>query len=322
MEKTEIKRDILKYSLVVFTLVFAFLFWRSLDQSINLAGASTWLLPIAWFSLFFIAFALAIILIKERLIVEILSLASLFLSLLFLLNFWQALAIVLGVLIASLGLAKIRYDLKLNIKVSLWKSIRSGSAFLIFAASLAVTSFYYLSIKDASFQQLVPKFKIQGLTSTLTSQLLSAANPNFKNVDTNGMTVDDLILTTQKKQLGDAGLPALNSDSLNQVILAEGRQQMSSMTGLPLTGEEKVSDVISGVINKKIETYIAPDLLNGKAFPFIPAVMAFILFLTLVPLGSFLSVFWILLIQLVFFLLVKADIIGIAKIPSEVEVIE
>ncbi|MCX6763898.1 MAG: hypothetical protein NTZ97_04190 [Candidatus Moranbacteria bacterium] len=322
------KTQILKYILIILSLLLAFLAWRSVERAIKVENASVWGMPILWFSLFFIALALAIILVKSRYYMELLAFFSLAISLFFSLSVAHFISVTIAFLVISLAVGKIRKDLKLNVKVDMWKTLRSGSTYIILALGITVASQYYSTVRESTIENIIPKFKMEGLTNSLTNQVLSAVNPNFKNLDQDGLTVDQLILNTGRDQMVDNILgTGLDSNSMQLVqnsqnlILEQGRKQFSQIVGRELTGQEKFSEVISEIVNNKINQFIAPNF-SGEKFPLLPLILSLVLFLTIIPLGSFLSPIWIMLANLIFKILVKSKLIIINKIPAEVEVIE
>lgn len=360
------KKTILKYGLVFLVILFSFLSWLSVDRAINVVGASDWLAPILNFSLLFIAFSLAVVLVRERYVVEIVSLLIFLTSLVFVSGagneFWHLIAIVLGWLLISLAIGRIRRDLRLNIKIDLMKTLRTGSSFLVLSFGIVITSQYYHGIKDMSASRLIPKFELGGAaTNNLVSQILPAINPDFKNLSNQNLTVDQLILETQKSQLNmDGGSSevetqidrmidkqygrsiapaqraAIREEALKKIkdadsemnqdgeaiILGEGRKKLSEMVGFELKGDEKVGSVMTELINNKINSYFNPGAGNQGGSTVLPFVLAVLMFFTVVPIGSFFSAFWILLARFIFFLLVKFGLVGVAKIQKEVEVIE
>ncbi|MFA6973752.1 MAG: hypothetical protein WC238_03395 [Parcubacteria group bacterium] len=355
-------KTILKFTLIILALGSSFFAWQSVDAAINVAEASNWLMPTLWFSALFIVLALSIVLIKEASLVFLEAFLVLALSLIFAPSFWHGLVILFSFLLLLLAIGRIRNDLHLNIRISLWKTIRTGSTVIVVVLGLVITSQYYFSVKDAPLGKIIPKFKMEGLSSSLTSKIISALNPDFKNLDDKNLTVDQLILETQKKQLEqadggqivpDAQINALIDQQLGEnipvqqrealkaqylqkvkdqqskmlgenqdLILEQARKQLADMVGVEITGQEKVSDLFSEVINSKINNYIVPNLSGDKNFPILPIIMTFILFLTVVPLGSFLSPLWILIVSLIFRLLVAAEVVKIKKVMTEVEVLE
>jgi len=320
-----VKNTILKFSLFTLTLVIAFFSWLAVERAINNSEASVWMAPIIWFSLFFIIFSLSAVLIKEKYLIALEALLALAASLIFAISFWHLVIIVLGFLFISLAAGRIKKDLELNIKVDLRKTVHTGSTIIIFSLSLIIASQYYFTVKDSGAEKLIPKFKMEGITGSLTSKVLSSIYPEFKNLDEDNLTVDQLLLETQKKQLEQEGgmknIQNKISDINQNIILEQGRKQISQMTGAEITGQEKVADLFSETINNKINSFVVPNLGNNKDSSILPIIMTIFLFLTVISLGSFLSSLWIFLVKVVFIVLVKMKVVLIAKVQKEVEVI-
>ncbi len=314
-----IKIKILKYVLALLTLLSAFFAWQSVERAINISGSGAWTVPTLWFSLLIMLLYVDILTIKRILMLQSMLAAVFLLSLFFASGFWYLIALALAYLFSSWALLKIKKDLRLNVKLSLWKSVRTGSTLLILAVSIVISSQYYFEIKNLGREHIVPHFQFSGLTSGLTSRILSAFNPNFKNMDQQGLTVDQFVLEIAKQQ--NAG--ALPNNGQEGMILEEGRKQLSEMVGTPLAGQEKVSDVFSNLINDKINQYLAGSgLSDSNNSSVLPYIMAIVLFITTLSLGSFLNTFWILVAELAFFVLVRLKFIKVSKVSVEMEVIE
>ena len=321
------KQKILKYILIFLTLLFSFLAWFSVSQAINVPTASTWGAPILWFSFFFISLSLCIVLIKHLIRTELVVLASFLLSLLFVFNwektFQHLLIILVSILFAFWGIRRIRQDLKLNIKIDLWKTLRTGSTFFILALSLTIASQYYWETKNTSLENTLPKFKIDALSEKLTSKVLSFVNPDFKNLDEENITVDQFILETRKKQFTESLASEELSNELFEnsqaLVLEEGRRQLSDLAGVKLNGQEKLSDIFSSTVNNRINNLISPSFSENSKLPLLHLILAFILFLTVASLSSFLGILLIPLANLIFFGFRKSGWIEIIKIQKEVE---
>ena len=343
------KKQILKYGLIFLTLLFSFFAWLSVDQAINNPGSSDWLVPLVWFSLVFVAFSLSIILIKEIYISAGLLAVSFLASFIFVQNSWHFLPVVFSLLLVFLAVIRIRGDLKLNVKIDLWKTARRGKLLLIIALSIVITSQYYFSVKNFGASALIPQLKPGDITNDLTSKIISTINPGIKIGEDENMTVDQFILQSQKKsiegqnanideviesQLGENNSPTqrdeikeealknINSTENESKILEESRKQLSEIVGKELAGQEKISEVISEMINNKITDFLGVSMDSPKKAPLIPIALAIIIFLTVVSLGSFLSPLWILLAIIIFTILIKTKIVQIKKIPVEMEIIE
>ncbi|MDO8240980.1 MAG: hypothetical protein Q7T51_03315 [Candidatus Moranbacteria bacterium] len=352
------KIKILKYTLIALSLIVALLAWQSVDRAINVVGSSVWGMPILFFSSLFVLLYLSIVLIRRMIILQSMLLAIFATSLPFAFSLGHSIVMILAFLFSLWSVAKIKRDLHLNVKVSLWKSIRTGSALMLLAFSLMITSQYYTEIKNMSSARIMPQFNVGEMTGGLTSKLLSAMNPDFKNLDQEGLTIDQFILQIQKNQDADstndinsqidqmiedsnpnltlAQKKALREDALkkmngasagikngqDQLIIQEGRKKFSEIAGVQLTGNEKVSDVLSDIVNRRINQYLGSGLAGSQQSSPLPFIMAIGLFLTIVPLGSLLSTLWLIVIEGIIWIFIKTELITIAKVSVEMEIIE
>lgn len=316
------KIRILKYILISLTLIAAFLAWQSIDRAVNVTDSSKWFAPIAFFSGLSILLYLDIILIRRMLLLGALLAGVFLLDLIFTINSFHIIATLLAYLLSVWSMVRIKRDLRLNVKISLWKSIRSGSVLMLVAFSMMIASQYYVEIKKMDSQRLIPQFNISEMTGSLTSKFLAAMNPDFKVLEQDGLTVDELILQIQKNQNEEFSGTANANEQLNQLILQEGRKKFSEIAGMPLIGQEKVSDVLSNVVNQRIDRYLGSGLADSQKSSPLPFIMAIVLFLTIVPLGSVLSKLWIIVIGIIIWIFIKSGLIHIAKIPVEMEIIE
>lgn len=354
------KIKILKYSLLTLTMLFGFLAWQSVDRAINVPEASVWGVPMVIFSIFFILLYLDIIIIKRTVILQSILIAVFLMSFAFARSPYHLVAVILAYLFSMWALLKIKKDLRLNVKLSLWKSIRTGSTLLLVAISMMITSQYYFEVKGLDSAHLIPQFNVNAMTGGVATKIISAMNPQLKSLDQDGLTVDQFILQTQQNQNQEDGasenmndqvsqmiektnpnLPAaqkeiLKKEALKKVssngaelsasqsalIVQEGRRKFSEIAGTNLTGQEKVSDVLSGIVNQKINQYLGSGLSDDQKNSPLPYIMAIGLFLTVLPIGSFINTLWMLIVELIIWIFIKAELIRINKVMVEMEVIE
>lgn len=347
--------------LVVLALIFSFLAWRSVDQAINVPGSSIWLMPTVWFSLFFIIICLVFILVKERHVSELLVVACYLSSFIFIFDLSMIIALVLAVLFVSLGLLRVKKDLDLNIKIDIGKSIYAGKAFIVTSMAIMISSQYYSEVRYMNADALIPKFNLGGASSSITSGILSAINPQFRSVQNNSLTVDEFLIETQKDQMNSENLSSNTNDEIDQIIkerggdnltpdqkavikadvqsqvsaskgvlseaskalaLKEGRTRLSEMAGKTVTGKEKMSEIFSEIVNNKMASYFRPVEGDGMASAFLPLIFTLILFLTIISLANFLWFFFPSLIGGIFRLLVRFEAVRINRVMTEVEKIE
>lgn len=248
----------------------------------------------------------------------------------------------------------IRKNLDLNIKIDLWKSLYTGKFKIVLALALVISSQYFFAINNAREQRVVPKLDLSLITSKLIQPVLVMINPNLKSIQKEGLTVDQFIVQSQQKnadanslftdEMIDQQIPenlpseqrvALKQEALRQIsdsqtqlsqknselILLEGRKQLSQMVGRDINGDEKISDVFAGLVDKKINDFFQPKISGDSQSSFYSYIIATILFLTIWPLGSILSLLWFAIVIFVFKILVRFGLIEIKTVTVQREMI-
>lgn len=336
------KKKILKYTIFFLTVLSALLFWRAVDLAINFYDHSAWWLPISFFTLYFVSFSLCAIFIERKYVLLSISILTLLLSFAFTYSFWHLASIAVATLFLSWADKRIKTDLLYAVRINIWKSLRAGSTLVVFALSLVIATFYYSETRSFAPDRLIPKLGSGSLASQLTGKMIDLLFPSIRQA--NGeMTVDQLILANQDSQnsardiidqlqkpdeLSSVDRAILESKaqelvkSNQQLILEQSRKQLSEIVGRDLNGSEKVSDVFTDLVNKKIEETVVPKLSDKSLLPIVPIVMAILLFLTIFPIGTFLSPVWLGLVYLIFIILIKTKVANIVKVPAEIEMIE
>jgi hypothetical protein len=354
------KEKILKDSVVILTLLAGFFAWFSLSRALGFDGMSAWMIPAALFSVYAIFLCLMAILVKQEMTVEFATVASFLFGFIFIHQKWHILIATAGIFLVLSALRDIRKDLDLNIKVDLWKSLYIGKMKLVLALAIIISSQYFFMISMANGQKSIPKFDLSGITSKLVEPILGLISPNFKAVQQDGLTVDQFIIkaqqennnegTVSEKNLSlanaiiDDQLPknlptdqreALRQEALKQIIdsqsrlsnsnedliLQEGRRQFSQLVGHDITGNEKVSDVFAGLIDKKINDYFQPSIKADDKSTLFLYILTAILFLTIWPIGTILSLLWFALVIIIFKLFVYFGWVEIKLVTVQREMI-
>lgn len=263
------KKQILKYSLIFFTLVTSFFSWFAIDRAINVPSSSNWAVPIIWFTLFFLFFCLDIILIKEAYILGLLFVFSLASSFVFVFSFWHAGAVLLGAALVFWASRGIKADLNLYIKINLWRILRTGRKIIILGLVIVITSQYYLAIKNLDSGQTFFDFNTGKISETLIVKILPRINSDFRDLSDKNITVDEYLLNKFKEgpsregeNLPDlknkinqnagneeiyfkekkallGGLNGVNTKEKEAELLAAGRKNLSDFTGREIRGGRK-----------------------------------------------------------------------------------
>jgi hypothetical protein len=341
-------------------IAMSFFAWMAIDRAIMVPGSSTWMVPIISVSVFFVIAYVNSIIIQNKVYLSVLFLLTYLTSFVFVLNFLHLIGFGIAYLFTYWAVARIKQDLSLNVKISIWKSVRAGSGLFIFAVASIITSQYYLTVKDLNTERLIPQFYISSITGNLTTRFLTVTNPEIKNIAQENLTIDQFILQTQKGELQtkevsletnaqidqmiqktnpsatEAQKKILKEDALQKVksaslemgkeqeglLLSEGRKKFSEMSGMVLQGDEKMADVLANIVNRKIDQYFGAGTDEDKKTSTLPYVMAIVLLLTILPLGSVLNTFWMILTQLLIWIFMKAGIVAVRHITIEAEVLE
>jgi hypothetical protein len=292
----------------------------------------------------------------DILMAELVVIASFIMSLFFAFNVWHVLIIFACCLIMLSSIYDIKKDLEMNVKFSLWKSLYMGKGKIIFAVVLVIASQYYGIVSRTNGPKNIPKFDTTSVTQKAIGPILSMMDPNFKSLKTEDITVDEYILQLQKGYQSDAGsgkvmddiidsqIPSnvtieqrnvLKQNSKNQIagiqstideknkqlILNEGRRQFSQLLGKNISGNEKIGDVFSGIVNQKINDFFEPGGV-GQQLPYsLSFIFSIVLFLTVWSLSLFLFQFWVLFTMLIFKIFKKTGLIEIKMITVEREVL-
>lgn len=331
------KKQILKYSLIFFTLATSFFFWFAIDRAINVPESSNWAVPIIWFTLLFLFFCLDIVLIREAYILGLLFVFSLALSFVFVFSFWHAGAVLLGAALVFLASRRIKADLNLYIKINLWRILKMGRKIIILGLVIVITSQYYLAIKNSDSGRIFFDFNADKISEMLIVKILPRINSDFRDLSDKNITVDEYLLNKFKEnpsQEGEsfsdlktqinqnAGSGEISFEEKEAKLLAAGRKNLSDFSGREIQGSEKMYDVLSEIIEKKINENFGPKEMDKNYAEFIPMIMAAFLFLAILSIGFFLCPFETMLVVIIFAVLRKLKLANVVKVPVEAERVE
>jgi len=350
------KQTILKYFLFGMTLVSGFFSWFLLRHVLEFSGISAWLFPTLCFSAYVISLSLMAIFVRQEIAFEFVVIFSLFFSLIFVFSKWHFVVLVLCTLLMLTAMRAIRKDLDLNIKIDLWKSLYTGKFRMILALAVIICSQYFFMMNSGNGQKFIPRLDTASVTSKFVEPVLVMMNPNFKTIKEESITVDQFIIKSKQENTDDMfsgmnfdseiekqipeNLPSEQREVLKQearkqisnstenlskknqeLVLQEGRKQLSQMVGYKISGNEEISDVFAGFIDKKINDYFRPRVDGDERSNLFSYLVAAILFLTIWPIGSVLCVVWFFLVFIIFKIMVYFGLVEIKTITVEREMI-
>ena len=212
-------------------------------------------------------------------------------------------------------------------------------------------------ISQSGKEQAIPEFDTAPITRKIIEPILVMVNPDFKAMQKEGLTVDQFIIKSKQEKEDDIfskedindeiekQLPAnlspeqkekMKQEALRQIsdsqknisqknqelVLKEGREQLAKMVGHKVSGDEQISDVFSGFIDKKINDYFQPHKLDSdRKSPLSYYILSAILFLTIWPMGSALSLVWFGVVIIIFKLMVHFKLVEIKTVTVQREMI-
>lgn len=350
------KRKILINILSVLTVGVAFFAWLSVRSAVIVPDSSTWIIPMSLFAAYVVLVCLDIILFRDMLLLELVLIGSLASSLLLAFGWLQFGAILLGAYFIFLASRKIREDLELSIKIRPWKSLQTGKSYLVLSLAVVICAQYFLTIKSFDGEKKVPHFDASIIAKKIAIPFISAVNPQFKVLRDETLTVDQFILQSQdaamksglsaaEEEMLDAQLPANLTQAQKELIknqarenfsgaqsqvaqknqeliLSVGKKQLSDVVGVSVTGNEKISDVFTGLINNKINDYFNPKMGGTEKNSVFPTILATVLFLIVFPVGLLLCVPCFLIARLLMLALFKLKILSVSAVTVTKEVLE
>lgn len=270
-------------------------------------------------------------------------LALLLPSLLFVHEWYYFVIIFLSGTLAFLSIRFTEQEIADRIRFHFFRSVRAGSFLFILALSLALSGTYFASIQQESWEELVQRFSVGEGTATAVFKTSAYFYPEWKSLATEGTTVDEFLLSLKKDEtlppevFSEALTSPTLSDYLKQGMLGQvldekavsqelylraGRDQIASLLGRSVSGEEKIADVFSLAVQRKIITVLSGEQVSEHFSPtIIPFVLTLLLFFTLLPLGSLASLLWIFLSFLFFRLALLFGWIRMEKAMKEQDIL-
>lgn len=345
-------REIFGIVLVFLIGGVSMLVWKTYAALVLLPTLSVTFQMVAWISLLGTLFLLGTVVWCEG-VIRMLAALALFLPSLYFTRTWSHVVVVIvSVLLTALCAWRVQQEIEGRLRFHFFRNVRSGSLFFVFAVALALSSAYFSSIKVASWEELVPRFSVGEGTAAVVFKTVAYVYPAWRNLAEQGVTVDSFLLGLAKKDtsvpesqasFNPSALPHgltvppafmeyLKESALNRshagvdvgqaIFLETGREQIAQLVGRPVRGDEKMSVVFSSAIEHKLLVVLSRQDAPSHVSPtVVPLVLALLLFLTLLPLGSLLAFLWIIFAWLLFRLTLITGWLRIELVHREQEIL-
>ena len=306
---------------------------------------------ILWFFFLSVVFLLGVV-VWRRLSVRILGAVCAFVPALFFLHQWYVVVFVLfSIAISVLGMWLAEREMAERLSFHFFKTAAAGQFFFVLGLSLVLSSGYFSLLKQASWEEIVPRFRLGEGGAVVFFQVASYFQPDLRGLVQRQATVDEFLLDLEKQQFsgGDESkkattdLAAFEFDfsvvpgvekylkenglvlegmaevsSAEELYLRSGREQFSALVGRPVSGDEKITDIFSLAIQRKMITYLSGgETTRHSSSEAVPFILSVLLFLTLLPLGGLVGIVCRVLGYFVFRLALKRQWLVMVRIPGE-----
>lgn len=336
------KRDILGIFLLVCVGLLALGAWRALFIVMVTFGASDIWQPILWFAVLETFFFLGTAVWRTPVFQGVGS-ALLFLpGLLFIVAWEYALVSVIAMGLVFWSVTDIAYECKERLRFRFFRSMRAGQFFFVAGLALSFSGGYYVVLKEASWEELVPRFHIAEEMTAVIFKAASVINPDFSTLSGGNTTVDEFLLDLERNKreqillsdsersmpvvspltdTGDAAaLAAFQKQLSEESFLRSGREQIADLAGRSVEGNEKISDILSVALQRKLIGLLGEqktaEHIPSQAVPFF---LSLLLFFTLLPVLSMLGILCILMAELFFVLSLKVGWLTLERVSAEQE---
>jgi len=343
------KREIFSIFLLLVVGLCSFMAWRAFSLVMTDGGVSSIWMPIMWFSFLTSIFFLGMI-VWKRMFFQIMGAVFVFLpGLLFLRSLEYAIVGVISMMCLYWGSTSVAEECGERAHFHFFKNVKAGSFLFVLGLSLLLSGGYYTFLKNVSWEEMVPRFRIGEEMTGVLFKVAGLTNPSFAKLSNGGMTVDEFLQNLEQNRqdtpvssqansqqdlltaypqmqqfLNGEALPlslGLKSPkTAEELFLDGGRAQIASLVGRPVMGSEKMSDVLSSAVQNKLIAFLRGENttqhIPTQAIPFF---LALLLFLTLLSFSSLLVPICVLVAQVIFLLAHKSGWLSMKTLMVEQE---
>ncbi len=255
------KRRILSGFFALLSILSAFFLWRqTVSLTVDFAGTSELFVPAIYATVFFVSFALFLLLAKREIVIVSISAICLFSILLVSFSFSLAVAAGAATMIFVISARAVRRDLQERLKIKPRKSLHEGFAWLILAVSMLTSVLYYNLLVERESATLALNSVLRG---TISGGMVAAIMPSPLTDEFSAeqnLAVDDFIEYFVRRQMQKGG-DDLTGDEISFKFLEDyagavkDRIDRSVAVALPLKKNDN-----SNVSVSYAETKVPPEV--------------------------------------------------------------
>lgn len=323
------KIRILKYFELLMIFLAAMIIWYLADSLFGNPHLNNWSWIILAFSVFFVAWSLGVVIIRDKKTFLAITLISLLGQIVFTRSIMSGFVIIFSFVLLWLARIFIRKEMRLRLKVDIWNYLRVGRRFLVLAMALMIAGQYYFSNDVQIASENLPKLKFNHNQESFMTKVVAFVDPSLIKENNETISVDEFVINKFNENPlaasrfgAERGFSSVGY-SQQEVILKSGRDDVSKMVERPVAGDEKMIDIFLEVINNKVD-----DVLNvsvgyvDKDMPVAHLIFTTAIFLVIMGSGMLASVILIFVVALIFRFLLIADLLYIDKKAVNMETIK
>lgn len=313
----------------VIGVLSAFLGWMSV-ASISASSDGNWADPALWFSLAATSFLLGAVLYHEKGARIIFVSALLVPGIPFAPSITHILFTIFAAWLLLGGMRRIRDDMALRLRIVFRKSLGVGVFSFSLAVSLLIANEYYTHIRNSPWDDLVPKFSLGEGGGDILLRAAGWVYPELGKIHDERVTVDAFLMTVRGKEgsfvsslpvPSDERMPIDQGEAImRELSLAAGRMEVGALVGRKVSGDEKMSDVLSEALRNKTMAFLsgkkAEQNLPASVLPF---VLSLLLFITVLSIASLLQWLWIAIAAGMMRVFLRSGAIAVERIAVEQE---
>lgn len=331
----------------------SFFSWQSVYSAVFVPGASHFLIPSIFFSILAALLLVSVSLFPAP-IFRMLGIAIAVLPV-----FLFAHSILIGVAVGFAAILFYRSlfvvdrELSEHLKIRFFSSAKTGVFMLALGFSLLIVTLHAAMISRLPAEKLLPRFSLADGAGKMALQMAGKINPALASLTEENLSVDEFLLGLMPREDSEGGIDGIrgiegsfdpkdvriretlrangidaeklsgisltNAEFQKALFLKEGRRRISDVLGRNVQGDEQATDVISEIINAKIFGTFSGVQKEGKSLDTLRAIIALLLFVSLLSLGSSFGLIWAFFSSVIFWILREGNIVAIRRMPIEAE---
>lgn len=283
-------RQKLSIALLILLALLSWVSWQILERAVLVEGASNFMLPsLTVLGMLLLLFAGSIV--WQELSFRWLAASFLVLpSMLVTLSWSHGIMMLVALGLVYVGLSRIQEELRERIHLAIRKSIWLGSAPLLLAMSLLLSSQYYAHVSQLSWDRLVPSFNLAEGIGPLMIRLITPFYPDMQKLSNTQVTVDEFLeeVQTKERSTWETQIPVSLQQPFLQHELHRTKSEFSRLLGREISGDESMQALVAEIIEQKTLSLLVKEQPTSSV-PILPLVLTALLFLTVYPIMTFLA---------------------------------